>query len=52
MYAHPDGGRMDTGQIYFNPPRTYYDDLRHRMRTDTEYSNSEYLAKIQPPGLR
>ncbi|MFT7395060.1 MAG: hypothetical protein ACI83Y_002743, partial [Candidatus Azotimanducaceae bacterium] len=46
VYAHPDGGRMDTGQIYFNPPRTYYDDLRQRMRTDTEY-----LAKIQPPGL-
>jgi len=21
------------------------------MRTDTEYSNSKYLAKIQPPGL-
>ncbi|MGK0479141.1 MAG: hypothetical protein ACJAQ9_002188 [Ilumatobacter sp.] len=57
VYSHPDGGRMDTGQIYFNPPRTYYDDLRQRMRTDTEYSNSEYsnskyLAKIQPPGLR
>jgi len=47
MYAHPDGGRMDTGQIYFNPPRTYYDDLRQRMRTDRDY-----LAKIQPPGLR
>jgi hypothetical protein len=47
VYAHPDGGRMDTGQIYFNPPRTYYDDLRQRMQTD-----SEYLAKIQPPGLR
>ena len=46
VYAHPDGGRMDTAQIYFNPPRTYYDDLRQRMRTDTEY-----LAKIQPPGL-
>jgi hypothetical protein len=52
VYSHPDGGRMDTGQIYFNPPRTYYDDLRQRMRTDTEYSNSKYLAKIQPPGLR
>jgi hypothetical protein len=51
VYAHPDGGRMDTGQIYFNPPRTYYDDLRQRMRTDSEYSDSEYLAKIQPPGL-
>jgi hypothetical protein len=51
VYAHPDGGRMDTGQIYFNPPRTYYDDLRHRMQTDTDYSDSEYLAKIQPPGL-
>jgi len=51
VYAHPDGGRMDTGQIYFNPPRTYYDDLRQRMQTDTEYSNSKYLAKIQPPGL-
>ncbi|MGK0275849.1 MAG: hypothetical protein ACI9N0_002236 [Ilumatobacter sp.] len=47
VYAHPDGGRMDTGQIYFNPPRTYYDDLRQRMQTDTEY-----LAKIQPSGLR
>ena len=46
VYAHPDGGRMDTGQIYFDPPRTYYDDLRQRMQTDTEY-----LAKIQPPGL-
>ncbi|MFT4774850.1 MAG: hypothetical protein ACI9ME_002162 [Ilumatobacter sp.] len=46
VYAHPDGGRMDTGQIYFNPPRTYYDDLRQRTPTD-----SEYLAKIQPPGL-
>jgi hypothetical protein len=48
---------MDTGQIYFNPPRTYYDDLRQRKQTDTEYSDSEYsdseyLAKIQPPGLR
>ena len=52
VYSHPDGGRIDTGQIYFNPPRTYYDDLRQRMRTDTEYSNSKYLAKIQPPGLR
>ncbi|MFT4866613.1 MAG: hypothetical protein ACI8RE_002811, partial [Ilumatobacter sp.] len=57
VYAHPDGGRMDTGQIYFNPPRTYYDDLRQRKQTDTEYSDSEYsdseyLAKIQPPGLR
>jgi hypothetical protein len=52
VYSHPDGGRMDTGQIYFNPPRTYYDDLRQRMRTDTGYSNSKYLAKIQPPGLR
>jgi len=52
VYAHPDGGRMDTGQIYFNPPRTYYDDLRQRMQTDTGYSNSKYLAKIQPPGLR
>ena len=52
VYAHPDGGRMDTGQIYFNPPRTYYDDLRKRMQTDTDYSNSKYLAKIQPPGLR
>ena len=51
VYSHPDGGRMDTGQIYFNPPRTYYDDLRQRMRTDTGYSNSKYLAKIQPPGL-
>ena len=51
VYAHPDGGRMDTGQIYFNPPRTYYDDLRQRMPTDTEYSDTEYLAKIQPPGL-
>jgi hypothetical protein len=56
VYSHPDGGRMDTGQIYFNPPRTYDDDLRHRMRTDTEYSDtehsdSEYLAKVQPPGL-
>jgi hypothetical protein len=51
VYAHPDGGRMDTGQIYFNPPRTYYDDLRHRMQTDTDYSDSEYLATIQPPGL-
>jgi hypothetical protein len=51
VYSHPDGGRMDTAQIYFNPPRTYYDDLRHRMRTDAEYSDSEYLAKIQPPGL-
>jgi hypothetical protein len=51
VYAHPDGGRMDTGQIYFNPPRTYYDDLRQRMKTDTAYSDSEYLAKIQPPGL-
>ena len=38
---------MDTGQIYFNPPRTYYDDLRQRLGTDTDY-----LAKIQPPGLR
>jgi hypothetical protein len=47
VYAHPDGGRMDTGQIYFNPPRTYYDDLRQRMQTD-----DDYLAKIQPPGLR
>jgi len=46
VYAHPDGGRMDTGQIYFNPPRTYYDDLRQRLQTD-----SGYLAKIQPPGL-
>jgi hypothetical protein len=52
VYAHPDGGRMDTGQIYFNPPRTYYDDLRQRKQTDTEYSDSKYLAKIQPPGLR
>ena len=52
VYSHPDGGRIDTGQIYFNPPRTYYDDLRQRMRTDTGYSNSKYLAKIQPPGLR
>jgi hypothetical protein len=51
VYSHPDGGRMDTGQIYFNPPRTYYDDLRQRMQTDTEYSDTEYLAKIQPPGL-
>jgi hypothetical protein len=51
VYSHPDGGRIDTGQIYFNPPRTYYDDLRQRMRTDTGYSNSKYLAKIQPPGL-
>ncbi|MDA3032972.1 MAG: hypothetical protein O3B90_11700, partial [Actinomycetota bacterium] len=44
----PDGleFRNQHGQIYFNPPRTYYDDLRQRMRTDTEY-----LAKIQPPGL-
>jgi hypothetical protein len=47
VYAHPDGGRMDTGQIYFNPPRTYYDDLRQRLGT-----NTDYLAKIQPPGLR
>ena len=47
VYSHPDGGRMDTGQIYFNPPRTYYDDLRERLRSD-----SEYLAKIQPPGLQ
>jgi hypothetical protein len=47
VYAHPDGGRMDTGQIYFNPPRTYYDDLRQRLENDTDY-----LAKIQPPGLR
>jgi hypothetical protein len=47
VYAHPDGGRMDTGQIYFNPPRTYYDDLRQRLGTSTDY-----LAKIQPPGLR
>ncbi len=45
-YSHPDGGRMDTGQIYFNPPRTYYDDLRERMRTD-----NEYLARLQPPDL-
>jgi hypothetical protein len=51
VYSHPDGGRMDTGQIYFNPPRTYCDDLRQRMQTDAEYSNSEYLAKIQRPGL-
>jgi hypothetical protein len=51
VYSHPDGGRMDTAQIYFNPPRTYYDDLRQRIQTDTEYSDSEYLAKIQPPGL-
>ena len=51
VYSHPDGGRMDTGQIYFNPPRTYYDDLRQRIQTDTAYSDSEYLAKIQPPGL-
>jgi hypothetical protein len=47
VYAHPDGGRMDTGQIYFNPPRTYYDDLRQRLEND-----ADYLAKIQPPGLR
>jgi len=47
VYAHPDGGRMDTGQIYFNPPRTYYDDLRQRLGT-----SNDYLAKIQPPGLR
>ena len=47
VYSHPDGGRMDTGQIYFNPPRTYYDDLRQRLGT-----NTDYLAKIQPPGLR
>ena len=47
VYAHPDGGRMDTAQIYFNPPRTYYDDLRQRLGTSTDY-----LAKIQPPGLR
>jgi hypothetical protein len=46
VYGHPDGGRMDTGQIYFNPPRTYYDDLRQRLG-----ANKEYLAKIQPPGL-
>ena len=46
-YSHPDGGRLDTGQVYFNPPRTYYDDLRDRMQSD-----SEYLASIQPPGLR
>ena len=39
---------MDTGQIYFNPPRTYYDDLRERHRDLT----TSYLAKIQPPGLR
>ena len=45
-YSHPDGGRMDTGQIYFNPPRTYYDDLRERMRSDREY-----LTSIQAPGL-
>ena len=51
VYSHPDGGRMNTGQIYFNLPRTYYDDLRQRMQTDTDYSDSEYLAKIQPPGL-
>jgi len=47
VYSHPDGGRMDTGQIYFNLSRTHYDDLRQRMQTDTEY-----LASIQPPGLR
>ena len=47
VYSHPDGGRMDTAQIYFNPPRTYYDDLRERLGT-----NNSYLAKIQPPGLR
>jgi len=46
VYAHPDGGRMDTGQIYFNPPRTYHDDLRQRLG-----ANKDYLAKIQPPGL-
>jgi hypothetical protein len=46
-YSHPDGGRLDTGQVYFNPPRTYYDDLRDRMQSD-----SEYLSSIQPPGLR
>jgi hypothetical protein len=46
-YSHPDGGRLDTGQVYFNPPRTCYDDLRDRMQSD-----SEYLASIQPPGLR
>jgi hypothetical protein len=37
---------MDTGQIYFNPPRTYHDDLRQRLG-----ANKDYLAKIQPPGL-
>ncbi|MDA3031040.1 MAG: DUF222 domain-containing protein [Actinomycetota bacterium] len=47
VYSHPDGGRMDTGQIYFNPPRTYYDDLCQRLG-----ANNDYLAKIQPPGLR
>jgi hypothetical protein len=52
VYSHPDGRPMDTGQIYFNPPRTSYDNLRQRTQTDTEYSDSEYLAKIQPPGLR
>jgi hypothetical protein len=41
------GGRTDTGLVSFNPPRTYYDDLRKRMRTD-----SDDLAKIQPSGLR
>jgi hypothetical protein len=47
VYSHPDGGRMDTGQIYFNPPRTYYDEMRERLGT-----SNDYLAKIQPPGLR
>ena len=46
-YSHLDGGRMDTAQIYFNPPRTYYDDLRQRLGT-----SNDYLAKIQLPGLR
>ncbi len=47
VYSHPDGGRMDTAQIYFNLPRTYYDDLRERLGT-----SNDYLAKIQPPGVR
>ena len=46
-YSHPDGGRMDTGFIYFSPPGAYYDDLRRRCG-----SNAEYVAHIQPPGLR
>jgi hypothetical protein len=46
-YSHPDGGRMDTGLIYFSPPGAYYDDLHRRCGSD-----AEYLAHIQPPGLR